>query len=102
LHPLASLALFLPLLDLARVALVRMRRGIAPWIGDRRHLAHRMLDRGSSPAQSVIALCTIAAPIVAAGAIARANGSGPASVAVGASISLALFLAALRVFPARG
>jgi UDP-GlcNAc:undecaprenyl-phosphate GlcNAc-1-phosphate transferase len=117
LHPLARLALFLPLVDLVRVSLVRMRRGTAPWIGDRRHLAHRMLDRGASPTRTVVVLCAIAAPILAAGIAAgvatrvttgiatdvpaRASGSGSALVGVGASISLALFLVALRLYPAR-
>jgi UDP-N-acetylmuramyl pentapeptide phosphotransferase/UDP-N-acetylglucosamine-1-phosphate transferase len=101
LNPQAGLALTLPLLDLARVALVRIQSGIAPWIGDRRHLAHRMLDRGWTPTGTVLALCAIAAPSVAAGTLAREDGERVAFLAVGVLLTSILFFAALRLCPAR-
>lgn len=101
LHPQAALALAVPLLDLVRVAIVRASKGIAPWIGDRRHLAHRMLDRGWSPALTVLALCAIAAPILAAGEIQRELGGGALVLLAGAAGTLAAFVAALRACPAR-
>jgi len=39
----------LPALDLARVAALRLAAGVAPWVGDRRHLAHVFERRGLGP-----------------------------------------------------
>lgn len=61
-HPLAWPALLLPSLDLARVAVVRLRRGRAPWLGDRRHLAHRLARAGLSRGGVCLCLVAIAAP----------------------------------------
>jgi len=47
--PMAWGLLWLPALDLARLSLLRWREGRAPWVGDRRHLAHRLAARGLSP-----------------------------------------------------
>jgi hypothetical protein len=100
--PQTRLALFVPVLDLARVALVRIRRGGAPWIGDRRHLAHRMQDCGWTPSAIVAALCLIALPLVGAGAVAAGRTSGGLYLAAGAASSSVLFCIALRLCPARG
>lgn len=54
--------LLLPALDLARLSIVRLRAGSRPWIGDRRHLAHRLQARGLGPTQVVLALLALAAP----------------------------------------
>ena len=35
-----------PLADLASVALLRLKLGVAPWRGDRRHVTHRLAARG--------------------------------------------------------
>jgi len=55
-------ALVLPLADLLRVALLRLRRGARPWVGDRRHLAHRLQRRGLGPLAVASCLLGIAAP----------------------------------------
>ncbi len=60
--PRAWPVLLLPLLDLARLALLRRSLGRAPWQGDRRHLAHRLAARGLSPPVVVLALIGIALP----------------------------------------
>ncbi|MFN0244279.1 MAG: hypothetical protein ACKVWV_15435 [Planctomycetota bacterium] len=66
--PAGRAALLLPLLDLARVAIVRWRAGQAPWTGDLRHLAHRFQRCGLGPFATVLALVVIALPaIVGAG-----------------------------------
>jgi UDP-N-acetylmuramyl pentapeptide phosphotransferase/UDP-N-acetylglucosamine-1-phosphate transferase len=39
----------LPALDLARVSALRLAAGVAPWVGDRRHLAHALERRGLGP-----------------------------------------------------
>jgi UDP-GlcNAc:undecaprenyl-phosphate GlcNAc-1-phosphate transferase len=116
LHPQTRLALLLPLVDLVRVVFVRAKLGIAPWIGDRRHLSHRMQARGWSPTLVAFALCIIAAPIVVAGALENALGHNalahtaltqdalmPAARArvMGAVLSLILFGAALAACPSR-
>ncbi len=43
-HPAAWPVLALPLVDLGRLAVVRVRVGSVPWRGDRRHLGHRLED----------------------------------------------------------
>jgi len=50
----------LPALDLARVAALRLAAGVAPWRGDRRHLAHALERRGLGP-------LAVAAVVVALG-----------------------------------
>jgi len=59
------LALVLPLADLARLAVVRWRAGSRPWIGDRRHLAHRLQRAGFGPRGVVAWLVVIALPSIA-------------------------------------
>jgi UDP-GlcNAc:undecaprenyl-phosphate GlcNAc-1-phosphate transferase len=54
--------LLLPALDLARLAWVRFRAGSRPWVGDRRHLAHRLQARGLGSTSVVLALLAIASP----------------------------------------
>jgi UDP-GlcNAc:undecaprenyl-phosphate GlcNAc-1-phosphate transferase len=45
-RPGAEWVLLLPLMDLGRLSVVRLRAGSRPWIGDRRHLAHRLEAAG--------------------------------------------------------
>lgn len=100
LAPRSAGVLVLPTLDLLRLAVLRWRAGSRPWIGDRRHLAHRLEGRGL--ARPVIAglLCGIAAP--ASLLVARAAGSGePLPALVGVLATTGLFALALRAAPAR-
>jgi len=60
--PRSALILVLPLLDLLRLSWVRWRAGSRPWIGDRRHLAHRLQARGLRPIPVAVILLLIAAP----------------------------------------
>jgi len=62
--PAAWPALLLPALDLGRLVLVRVRLGLAPWQGDRRHLAHRLQARGLAPATVALALLAISLPAI--------------------------------------
>ncbi len=48
-----------PLADLASVALLRMRAGIAPWRGDRRHSTHRLQALGMSERSAVLLLAVV-------------------------------------------
>lgn len=62
--PGAWLALFLPAIDLARVIWLRLRAGEAIWVGDRRHLAHRMETYGWSAWRVMLSQVAIAAPAI--------------------------------------
>ncbi len=100
LTPAAWPALTLPLLDLARVAIERMRSGQPPWVGDRRHLAHRLQARGLSPAAVALALALIAFPSVGLGAI-LASAPG-VETALGIVLTTLLFAAATLLGAPRG
>jgi UDP-N-acetylmuramyl pentapeptide phosphotransferase/UDP-N-acetylglucosamine-1-phosphate transferase len=79
--------LALPAFDLVRLALVRWRAGSRPWIGDRRHLAHRLQARGLGPTAVALALLAIASPACFL------------SPAWAAGATLVLFCAALLLTP---
>ncbi len=90
LTPVAWPALALPLLDLARVCIERLRAGARPWVGDRRHLAHR-LERLGAPSIAVVAvLLLVAAPSILM--VHAAGGVFSLELALlGVAISAALF-----------
>jgi UDP-GlcNAc:undecaprenyl-phosphate GlcNAc-1-phosphate transferase len=56
------LIMAVPLYDSISVILIRLREGRSPFEADRRHLSHRLVDRGLTPAQAVatIDLVTLA------------------------------------------
>lgn len=86
LTPAAWPVLALPLADLARLARVRSRAGSAPWVGDRRHLAHRLAAGGLARVAVAAALVAVALPSVLLGWL-------------GVPFTLALFALALRRSP---
>lgn len=94
--PAAWPVLVLPLADLARLSVVRVRKGSRPWIGDRRHLAHRLQARGLGPTAVVLVLLAIAAPAVVAPVAFPEHAWSPL---LGAGATLVLFLAAVRATP---
>ncbi|MEM7308622.1 MAG: hypothetical protein AAF682_18205 [Planctomycetota bacterium] len=63
--PAAWPALALPLFDLARLAVRRVRVGSRPWVGDRRHLAHRLAHLGLGRVSVCALLALVALPSVA-------------------------------------
>ncbi|MCP3919856.1 MAG: hypothetical protein GY711_30350 [bacterium] len=88
--------LTLPLLDLARLTVVRLRCGSRPWIGDRRHLAHRLQARGASPWGVLGLLSAIAVP-----PLPLALWVDPLYAAVlGAGLTAVLYCVALFLTPA--
>jgi UDP-GlcNAc:undecaprenyl-phosphate GlcNAc-1-phosphate transferase len=99
LHPVTRWALFVPSCDLVRVVLARLRVGRAPWLGDRRHVAHRMLDAGWSTTATVVALCALALPALVGAALTRS--AGPSALWGGVAVSFVSFLVVLRACPAR-
>jgi UDP-GlcNAc:undecaprenyl-phosphate GlcNAc-1-phosphate transferase len=46
----------IPVLDLLLVTLLRLRVGHPPWVGDRRHISHRLVRRGLHPTTAVVTL----------------------------------------------
>lgn len=48
--------LAIPVLDLVLVTVLRLRAGHPPWVGDRRHISHRLVRRGMHPATAVAVL----------------------------------------------
>ena len=101
LAPRSAGILVLPALDLARLALVRWRAGSRPWIGDRRHLAHRLEARGLARPLVVAALCALAWPACAL--VARALGEGdPRPAVIGVLVTSGLYALALRLAPVKG
>jgi len=56
----ALLVMAVPILDLARVAVVRIRKGKSFWQGDREHLHFRLVDSGLSQRQAVLIFYSIA------------------------------------------
>lgn len=66
--PAAWPAFALPLLDLARVSLRRLAAGSRPWIGDRRHLAHRLAAAGLGRSGVPAVLALVALPAIVLGA----------------------------------
>lgn len=87
--PVAWLALWLPLVDLLRLSWVRLEAGSYPWVGDRRHLGHRLQAR-LGPVAVAAALTLMALPAVVGGAI-----RGPLSTLLGLLISTLFYLGAL-------
>jgi UDP-GlcNAc:undecaprenyl-phosphate GlcNAc-1-phosphate transferase len=43
----------IPVLDSVLVIILRLRAGHSPWVGDRRHISHRLVQRGMRPAAAV-------------------------------------------------
>jgi len=98
-HPAARLALLLPLLDLGRLVFVRLSRGQAPWVGDRRHLAHR-LEAAGLPRPAVALALVLAAlpPFLGRGrSLAGLDGAW-----VGACVTAVIFAFAVRWTPEPG
>ena len=56
------LVMAVPLYDTTSVVLIRLREGRSPFLGDRRHFSHRLVERGLTPPQAVrtIDLVTLA------------------------------------------
>ncbi|MFN0007766.1 MAG: MraY family glycosyltransferase [Planctomycetota bacterium] len=89
--PIARAALVLPLLDLARLVVVRRRAGAPPWKGDRRHLAHRLQNAGLSPTIVVVLMLAIAVPSVLGGRASAAEGGSLLPLATGIALSSLAF-----------
>ncbi len=63
------LVLAIPLYDLAAVSIIRIRRGQSPWVGDQRHLSHRLLLRGMTKSRAVLSIWALAAILAVSGIV---------------------------------
>ncbi|MGB3788236.1 MAG: MraY family glycosyltransferase [Phormidesmis sp.] len=57
---LPSLTLAVPLLDMSAVILLRLRQGLSPFVADKRHLHHRLLNAGFSHRFTVMFIYVLA------------------------------------------
>ncbi len=94
--------LAIPILDALVVVGLRLKAGHPPWMGDRRHISHRLVQRGMRPASAVAALwaaslgCGLAALLLPTVGLAEA----PLLIALVACMLIALIAAAgLRGLP---
>ena len=95
-HPLARPALVLPLLDLARLSASRWRRGSRPWVGDRRHLAHRLEAAGLGPATVAATCALLGAPPLVGAWLAAGSAWG---LGLGAAVTVLGFTLAVLATP---
>ena len=99
----ASLAL-LPVLpfglavyDLVTVVWLRLRRGAAPWVGDNRHVSHRLVAAGLDRTRAVLVLHGVTAAIAFACVAAAGGGRAAAWWAVLAGTTLLLLLGGAEI-----
>lgn len=92
--------LWVPALDLARLVVVRLAAGSRPWIGDRRHLAHR-LERRGVPRIALLLLLVVAALPGLVGGLWGALGPGLAAGALLYGLLLVATRAGGRAEPER-
>jgi UDP-GlcNAc:undecaprenyl-phosphate GlcNAc-1-phosphate transferase len=79
-----------PLADLLSVAWLRVRAGARPWIGDRRHVTHRLIASGVTQTRAVLALLCLQAAAASTGAwlLAHPLPLGAATAVAAAGIGL--------------
>ena len=70
LAPLIILAI--PIYDMVATSMIRLRLGHSPWVGDQRHLSHRLVERGFSTRAAVLIIWALAA-IIGMGGILIGN-----------------------------
>jgi len=100
LAPLFVLAI--PLLDAIIVVYLRIRAGDHPWLGDRRHISHRLVHRGMRPAAAVATLWAASAACGLAALLLPTVGvqAAPLLVAlIGCSLAALIAAAGLRGLP---
>ena len=87
-----------PLYDTTSVVLIRLREGRSPFQADRRHLSHRLVDRGLTPARAVatIDLITLAGGLGAL-LLSRLNSPFQVGVVVAQTICLLALVVVLEV-----
>jgi UDP-GlcNAc:undecaprenyl-phosphate GlcNAc-1-phosphate transferase len=87
-------ALGIPVLDLVLVVALRLHAGHPVWVGDRRHISHRLVQRGMRPAAAVATLWAAGAACGLAALLLPTVGPGQAP------LLLALLVCALGALAA--
>lgn len=90
--------LVLPVADLARLSVLRVARGRAPWSADRLHLAHRLSAAGLAP----VPIAGLLGLLVALPWATTALWPGPVGIALGVAATLVGFLLLLACTPELG
>ncbi len=88
--PLIILAI--PLYDMIATSLIRLRLGHSPWVGDQRHLSHRLVERGFSKCGAVLIIWALAATIGIGGILIGKLTPLPATLVVLQTIAALLLL----------
>ncbi len=73
----------IPVLDCGLVVLLRFRAGHPPWVGDRRHISHRLVQRGMQPAAAVATLWAAGGMCGLAGVLLPTVGAAEAPLLLG-------------------
>jgi UDP-GlcNAc:undecaprenyl-phosphate GlcNAc-1-phosphate transferase len=96
------LVLAVPLYDMASVVVLRLRRGVSPFVGDRNHFSHRLMRLGLSPGAAVCCICLVAvATGIGALLVDRVDAQGALLLLVQGGLILGI-IATLEVAAARG
>ncbi len=92
------LVLAIPLYDLVAVCLIRLREGRPPWVGDQRHLSHRLLLRGMTPRRAVLTIWSLAAVVGVSGLLLGSLRPWQAVLVAGQGLAVLGVLAMLERF----
>lgn len=84
--------LLVPALDLVRLSFERIRAGSRPWIGDRRHLSHRLMTKFGNRRLVALMTTVIALPGLLGGRLGH-----PFGLAAGLGLTGAFYVGSLRV-----
>ena len=90
LAPLIILAI--PIYDMIATSMIRLRLGHSPWVGDQRHLSHRLVERGFSTRAAVVIIWALAAIIGIGGILIGSLTPVPAVLVVLQTIAALLLL----------
>jgi UDP-GlcNAc:undecaprenyl-phosphate GlcNAc-1-phosphate transferase len=83
----------LPVLDMGRVALARIRSGESPFVAGRDHLHHLLLARGWTPLRTALTMAALALGLGAVGVAGAVCGMGEASLLAALSLLAILYIA---------
>jgi UDP-GlcNAc:undecaprenyl-phosphate GlcNAc-1-phosphate transferase len=83
----------LPVLDMGRVALARIRHGASPFAAGRDHLHHLLLARGSTPLGTALAMAALALGFGAVGIAGALSGMSEASLLTALSVLALIYFA---------
>ncbi len=89
--------LAIPIYDFCSVTVLRIRQGRSPFVGDQQHFSHRLVQRGLSQRQAVMAIWALTA-ITGIGGISLGRLTGWQAVLVGVQTLLVLALIAMLEF----